>query len=531
MQKSPNRSIFNQCGLIEVTDMGSNLLNEKKIFVAQYLRMSTDHQQFSIDNQAQFIRKYAEDHNMDIIHTYDDEGKSGITTIGRNNFNQLIEDVVTGRINIEAVLVYDVSRFGRFQDNDEAGHYSYLLKYHGVRVIYCAENLPDQSPEIQMLTLPALRYAAGAYSKNLSIKVFSGHANLVNRGYYQGGIPGYGLRRKLIDASHNEKFILKPGERKSIQTDRVVLTPGTEHEINIINRIFNMFIFESYNEYIIAEQLNQEGIKHSSNSEWNRSRVHAVLINERYTGTYIYNKTSGKLKTKKIKNPKEDWIIKQEHTTPIIGIEKFKLAQTIINNRTIDLTNEDIMNYLRKKLKENGKLSGLIIDEDDLGPSSSVIANRFGGLMRAYQLIGYTPERDYSYIETNRELRKRHIEIFTSIYEQIKIKDSKMLKTDSILINNNLKISLTLSKCKKTESGSMRWIVRFERRFSPDINIVVRMDSSNTQPVDYYIFPSIENIEEQIKIKEKNPLLFELYRFDNLNILIEMLSTKDREVA
>ncbi|EOD3616760.1 recombinase family protein, partial [Cronobacter sakazakii] len=107
--------------------MGDESQKNHKIRVAQYLRMSTDHQQFSIDNQALYLKKYAEDHNMVIVETYDDEGKSGVSASGRKNFNRLIEDVVTGRVKIEAVLVYDVSRFGRWQDNDEAGHYSYLL--------------------------------------------------------------------------------------------------------------------------------------------------------------------------------------------------------------------------------------------------------------------------------------------------------------------------------------------------------------------------------------------------------------------
>lgn len=82
--------------------------------VVAYLRMSTEHQQFSIDNQVDYITKYALDHKMEIIRTYDDEGKSGVSAAGRNNFNRLIQDVVTGQIKIEAVLVYDVSRFGRF---------------------------------------------------------------------------------------------------------------------------------------------------------------------------------------------------------------------------------------------------------------------------------------------------------------------------------------------------------------------------------------------------------------------------------
>lgn len=511
--------------------MVTNTLKKDKILVAQYLRMSTEHQQYSIDNQKQYIQKYAEDHNMEIIYTYDDEGKSGVSATGRNNFNKLIQDVVTKKINVEAVLVYDVSRFGRFQDNDEAGHYSFLLKYNGVRIIYCAENLPEQSPEIQMLTLPALRYAAGAYSRNLSIKVFAGHVNLVNHGYYQGGIPGYGIRRKLIDYQHNDKMILNSGERKSLQTDRVVLIPGPKDEIDIINRIFNMFVFEYFSEYIIAIKLNEEGIKYTNDSEWSRSKVHNVLINERYLGKYIYNKTSGKLKDKRVKNPKDEWIQYESFFNPIVAPQKFKMAQEIITNRSVHLSNSDIIFYLKNKLKEKGMLSGFIIDEDEIGPSSSVVSNRFGGLINAYKLIGYTPERDYSYIEINKNLRIKHHEVILSIYDRIGINDRMILDDDSIIINKNLKLSLIISRCKKTAKGSLRWIVRFDRSLSPDISIIVRMDTLNRSIVDYFIIPSFESIEEKLNIRESNPKLLELYRFDSLSKFLSLLSKNDEVAA
>lgn len=96
--------------------MYSNLL-KRKVLVAIYLRMSTEHQKYSIDNQKKYIQQYAVIHNMEILYIYDDEGKSGISVSGRNNFNNLIQDVVTQKINIEALLVYDVSRFGRFQES------------------------------------------------------------------------------------------------------------------------------------------------------------------------------------------------------------------------------------------------------------------------------------------------------------------------------------------------------------------------------------------------------------------------------
>lgn len=498
--------------------------NKQRVNVASYLRMSTEHQQYSIDNQVQFIQKYADDHNMVIVRSYDDEGKSGVSAVGRNNFKRLIQDVVTGELNVEALLVYDVSRFGRFQDNDEAGYYSYLLKFHGVRIIYCAENLPEHSPEIQMLTLPALRYAAGAFSRNLSIKVFAGHVNLVRRGFYQGGLPGYGLRRKLVDAERKDKFILQPGERKSLQTDRVVLVHGPEEEIKIINKIFNLFIFESFNEYLIAETLNREGSAHCDDDFWSRSKVHAVLINKRLAGSYVYNKSSTKLKSKRIINPENEWVKYEGFIEPIIPEEKFQLVQRIIRERSAHLSDDEVLDYLKLKLKQHGKLSGFIIDEDSVGPSSSVVSNRFGGLISAYQLIGYTPERDYSYLNINQKLREIHSSEIKRLSTILALNNIHSDMNDLLTVYKNIKISVVPSRCKIMKSGRLRWVVRLERSLNPDISVVMRMNESNTKVVDYYILPHLEKIENLMDLKEDNTFLLELFRFDDLHILTDLLS-------
>ncbi|EPA3074495.1 recombinase family protein [Enterobacter cloacae] len=503
-----------------------NIKNEDKhdISVAAYLRMSTEHQQYSIDNQMQFIQKYADAHNMSIIKVYDDEGKSGVSANGRDNFKRLIQDVVTGKLKVEALLVYDVSRFGRFQDNDEAGYYSYLLKFHGVRIIYCAENLPEHSPEIQMLTLPALRYAAGAYSRNLSIKVFAGHVNLVQRGFYQGGVPGYGLRRKLVDSDRKEKFILQTGERKSLQTDRVVLVHGPDEEIKTINRIFNLFVFDSFNEYLIAETLNREKNLSSENIFWNRSKVHAVLTNQRLTGNYVYNKSSAKLKSKRIINPENEWIKYEGFLEPIIPNDKFQVVQQIIRDRSAHLSDNEVLDYLRGKLQQHGKLSGFIIDEDPNGPSSSVISHRFGGLINAYQLIGYTPEKDYSYLIINQRLREIHSAEIKRLYDCLELKNIHATVSGLLTVYNNLKISIVPSRCKIMKSGRLRWVVRLERSLEPDISVVLRMDQSNTAVVDFYILPHLEKIESLLDLKENNSFLLELFRFDDLHILTDLLS-------
>jgi len=109
--------------------------------------MSTEHQQYSTENQAQTIREYAEQRDIKIIKTYSDDAKSGVIIGGRGALQQLIADVESGTAGFSVILVYDVTRWGRFQDPDEAAYYEFRCRRAGMRVAYCAEQFEnDGSP-------------------------------------------------------------------------------------------------------------------------------------------------------------------------------------------------------------------------------------------------------------------------------------------------------------------------------------------------------------------------------------------------
>ena len=116
---------------------------------AQYLRVSTERQEYSLDCQSTRIATYAQENGFAICQTYCDEAKSGLEIGRRTGLSQLLQDVVGGKQPYKAILVYDVSRWGRFQDPDEAAHYEFLCKAAGVSVHYCAEQFSNDG------TLPA----------------------------------------------------------------------------------------------------------------------------------------------------------------------------------------------------------------------------------------------------------------------------------------------------------------------------------------------------------------------------------------
>ena len=108
---------------------------EAKLLIpaAQYVRMSTEDQQYSITNQNAAIQKYAERRGFIVVSTYADAGKSGVAIKHRKELRRLLHDVTSGQAQYKTILVYDVSRWGRFQDVDEAAHYEFLCKPFSLR--------------------------------------------------------------------------------------------------------------------------------------------------------------------------------------------------------------------------------------------------------------------------------------------------------------------------------------------------------------------------------------------------------------
>lgn len=161
-----------------------------KLRAAEYVRMSTEHQQYSTDNQSEAIRRYADQRGYEIVQSYADEGKSGLNIGGRLALQKLLHDVEGGHSDFTVLIVYDVSRWGRFQDPDEAASYELRCRQTGVQVHYCAEQFENDGRIGSSIIKTVKRAMAGEYSRELSVKVFAGQANLIQLGYRQGGPAG-----------------------------------------------------------------------------------------------------------------------------------------------------------------------------------------------------------------------------------------------------------------------------------------------------------------------------------------------------
>jgi len=356
---------------------------------AQYLRMSTEHQQYSMENQARSIQQYAQAHGFAIARTYSDPAKSGLWLKDRLGLSQLLQDVTGGGIEYKAILVYDVSRWGRFQDTDEAAHYEFLCKQAGIPVHYCAEAFANDGSLPSSIIKALKRAMAGEYSRELGVKVVTGQKRLAELGFKQGGVPGYGFRRLLVSENRIPKQLLAHGERKSIATDRVILVPGPAHEINEVRNIFSRFTLDGWSLKAITCDLNQRGVPSVKNRAWTHSVVAKLLAHPKYIGCNVFNRTISRLGNVPKPLPESDWVICPGAHEPIVDSKTFALAQEIVVNRTLCKTDEQLLQELRSLLAATGKLSNKLIDAAVGMACARTYHHRFGGLRRACELIGY----------------------------------------------------------------------------------------------------------------------------------------------
>jgi DNA invertase Pin-like site-specific DNA recombinase len=497
--------------------------------------MSTDHQKYSTENQLDTIKRYAEQRGYTIVRVFEDSGRSGLRMDGREGLKSLMQEVQTGTADFQAILVYDVSRWGRFQDADEGAYHEHVCSRAGIRVHYCGEQFDNDGSIGSILLKNVKRVMAGEYSRELSVKVFAGQCRLIEHGFRQGGPAGFGLRRLLIDEGRNPKGELGRGDRKSLQTDRVVLTPGPLEEIEHVQNIYLMFVEEGKSESEIAAELNRRGILSDLGRPWTRASIHQILTNEKYIGNNIFNRVSYKLKQRRIVNNPETWVRANGVFPSIVDRALFERARTIIGQRGNHYSDDDLLSLLRGVLEEEGSLSGLIIDEREGMPSSSLYRHRFGSLLRAYGLIGYAPDRDYQYIEINRHIRETFPALLAAVVTGLENAGGFVVcdpVSHLLSINGEFTASVVLARCFETEAGSLRWQVRFDTGLVPDVTVAVRLDRSNEQPLDYYVLPSIDMSANRIRMAENNALSLDAYRFETLDFFYSMATqTSFQEAA
>ena len=220
------------------------------------------------------------------------------------------------------------------------------------------------------------------------------------------------------------------------------------------------------------------------------------------------------------------WVQQDGAFEPIVEQDFFDAAQRIIQERSRRFTDQELLDRLSQLFADKGWLSGVVIDELEDMPSSSTFRHRFGSLTRAYELVGYTPSRDYSYIESNRALRAMHPEIVASVIGDIETHGGTVERdplSDLLRINEEFTVALVIARCHTSSAGGMRWQVRFDSGLRPDLTIAIRMEDDNQTVRDYYLFPWLDlNQTPKLRLAPDNGILLDAFRYDSLDAFVEL---------
>lgn len=489
---------------------------------AQYLRMSSDMQECSIENQAVLIKQYADANGFKILKTYEDAGKSGLTISQRKGLQSLLSDVLQHRAVFRAVLVYDVSRWGRFQDADEAAHYEFLCKSSGVKVHYCAEQFGPEETLPGRIMKALKRTMAAEFSRELSQRVFIGKKRRAQMGFHQGAQSGYALRRVLVGADGTVKQILRGGELKSISSDHVVLVPGPEREQRWVRWIYEQRI-RGLQICDIAKELNVRKVSWIDGKSWNRYAVRQVLTNRKYAGWNCWAQRSQTLRTKPRLNPREQWVLVEGAFKGIVDQATFDRAQRVIRQRLSYKSDEVALRELKALWKRHGTLSESIIERARGVPAVSGLRRRFGSMANVYELLGFEPAP----IHTIRTAKSKMMmglraQVFASIRESFPY-DVTFTRPSSrhrycIAFADVGHVAVVLCRSFDRAEGLRYWLmyVRAATRNLPALVCLLSRDNESIEA--YYVMPKIDALT-RMTLTPKDPWLQGGIRVESLTEL------------
>jgi len=344
-----------------------------------YLRRSTDRQEQSIGDQRKAIQRYAEDNGFEVLDFYVDDAISGTTADEREAFLKLIADAASDDCPFRYVLVYDIKRFGRL-DNDEAGYYRFQLRKAGVEVVYTSEGF--NGDDTDDLLRPVKQWQARQESRELSKVTIRGLLSRSGEGWWSGGQPPYGydlayqaadgrflmtvryghdLSKQILDEDGKVVRVVPRGESLTLsKRDHCKLVPSAPERVAVIRNSFSWYVTQGLGFKGIADRLNQQGIPSPRGGRWSAkhragwaaSTIRELLMNPAYVGDFVWNRrSSGKfhrveqgraVPRKGIPgsgpehNRPDDWIVVKDAHPALISRALFQAAQSKRQSRKRD---------------------------------------------------------------------------------------------------------------------------------------------------------------------------------------------------
>ena len=458
---------------------------------AQYVRMSTEDQQYSIAHQESVIADYARKRGFEVISTYSDPGRSGISIRSRKGLRQLLSDVIAGKAWFQAILVYDISRWGRFQDIDESAHYEFLCRSARIPVYYGAEQFVNDGSVASSIMKTLKRTMAAEYSRELGVKVLAGQQRIARLGFRAVGMAAFGLRRMMVSPDGRRKLVLQSRERKAIHTDRTILVPGPRKEVECIRTMFRLAASgKTIKE--IAWELNRREVKGPAARLWGHDRIHRILTNNAYAGWNTYGKTTQKLGQISRAVKPEHWITKPGAFVPIVGQELFDQVQKQLRKRGKHppKSDADLIRRMKKILERHGVLTHRLVGQR--------YYTRFGSLVKAYELVGYRPRpKVLTRNETERKMRQLREKLYAKLKnlfsDRVRFLCFPGQKVGPIVeIDGCCRLGVHLCRTVYKRSRELGWLLPLRQCDRHLPALVCTVDSSHSKLLKFYVLPPFE---------------------------------------
>jgi len=481
------------------------MVNHAANRAVMYVRMSTESQDYSTDHQRARIREYAAARDISIIREYVDDGKSGLDIRRRAGLLSLMQDVQSQDPDFSRILVFDISRWGRFQDIDEAAYHEHTCRRAGIEVTYCGERFADDAGPYASLLKSMKRVMAAEYSRDLSEKVFAAQARFIEMGFKQGGLAGYGLRRLALKACGTPRAILEYGESKISATDRVVLVWGPEHEVATVRRVYTLYLEQGASEAGLARMLNNEAVPSGFGRPWTQAMINSLLTNVKYCGALAYNRRSGKLSTRRTRNDTDQWIVKQEAVAPIVGAKVFAQVQAERARRMKRYSRDELVALLQSCHSRHGTVNAKIIAADKQLPDPQLLVRTFGSLMSAYEAAGLPTLPKYAFVATKRLLTAARTGLLQEVETLARTAGGATdpgEEPHTILMNGQLRVRIEIAVQRNPRRGQRNWRIR--GRPDADFTIVGRMEPIAGTIADYFLFSQDDLAPGVIYLKDSN---------------------------
>lgn len=470
-----------------------------------YARMSTAVQNQSIQHQLDSIYAYAAMQGLVIIRTFVDEGRSGLSLANRPGLQALLAAATDAACDFSVIVVYDVSRWGRFQDVDESAFYEYTCRRAGVTIAYCAEQFTDDGAPLHAIMKFIKRAMAAEYSRELSAKVFHAQLRFSRMGYKQGGRPGYGLRRLPVAVDGQARLTLAPGERKPMPTDRVTLSLGLPDEVALVRRIYSWYTEDGWGDSEIARQLRAEGRKTHMGIPWDPGTVRRVLTNERYCGQMLYNQTSRRMRAKATRNPEVEWIRFVDAVEPMVSGECFDRARRIRAARAAGPDPADVLDCLRALYLRHGTINSDLCKDSSL-PGRETIKKLFGGYVQAYAAAGIPPLLTAKGALGFRTMRGVVETMLLEVQEKAVRASATVSKTsvwNVLRLNGNLTLKVSIASCRHFPDACQRWRIPMQRGSAADFVLCALMESDNVRIRCYLLLAASISTRDCLFLNER----------------------------